>query len=48
MGLMDRDYYREKKAGDSGPQDFLRKVKENPFAVIIFALILLLIIGIIL
>ncbi len=48
MGLMDRDYYREKKTGGSGPQEVVRRFKDNPFLIFILALILLLIIGLIL
>ena len=48
MGLMDRDYYREKKTGESGPQDFVRRLKDNPILILILGLILLLIIGLIL
>ena len=48
MGLMDRDYYREKKPEDGGPQELLRKLRNNPFALIALALIILFIIGLIL
>jgi len=48
MGLMDRDYYREKGSTESKPQELFRKLKENPFAIIILGLIILFVIGMIL
>lgn len=43
MGLMDRDYYREKRPDRE--DSFLEKLKRNPLAVIVVALLLLLILA---
>ena len=48
MGLMDRDYYRERKEEEGGTQEFLRKLRNNPFSLIALALIILFIISLIL
>lgn len=48
MGLMDRDYYREKNPSGGSFQEIIKKMKDNPLTIIIIALILLLLIGLIL
>lgn len=48
MGLMDRDYYREKKPSKGSYREIIQKMKDNPLTIIVIALILLLLIGLIL
>jgi hypothetical protein len=48
MGLMDRDYYREKKTAGSGTFSPLIRLKENPLAVVILIILVLLVLSIIL
>jgi len=43
MGLMDRDYYREKPKPRS--ENILEKIKRNPIAVVVVMLIILLLIS---
>ncbi len=40
MGLMDRDYYREKKE-ESWLRERIRWVRENPFKALLIALVLI-------
>ncbi len=40
MGLMDRDYYREKKPESKG-KEIIRWVKENPITALIIGLVVL-------
>jgi hypothetical protein len=45
MGLMDRDYYRE-KTGANRKESLIEKLKRNPIAVIVLIAILILLLGI--
>jgi hypothetical protein len=40
MGLMDRDYYREKRE-DSGPKRLVSWVRENPVTAVVLAVLLI-------
>lgn len=48
MGLMDRDYYREKKPERGGAQDLLEKLKKNPLGVIAILVLLAFLIAMVL
>lgn len=48
MGLMDRDYYREKKPEAQGVGDILAKIKNNPLAIIAITIAVLFILSLIL
>ena len=47
MGLMDRDYYRE-KTKPSRKKNILEKIKENPWAVVAVVIALLFLISVLL
>jgi hypothetical protein len=42
MGLMDRDYYREKNSGRRGAgPDLIMRIKSNPFTLVVLIILLL-------